>query len=351
MWRLASSSSSCVLARALRPRRSTTSGQGRPRPKLVTSRGISSPRGTKSGSTGAPPPTARSGSSTGVVHRGRRSSCAASGAGRREARRQRRRRHHAGASSTTPTSSAASSRSAPRPPDVLPQYIVIENLRSAARSPATPSPTTPGTPTIAYGTTRRRSTSRRGQHITIRGCNLHDAGNGLFVGIYDGDRRTSWSRGNYIYDNGNVGSVFEHNNYTAASGSSSSTTASGRSAPGASGNNLKDRSIGPRGPLQLDRGRQPPARSRRRRGRSVVVIDPRYRTTYVYGNVLIEPDGAGNSQIVHYGGDSGDDGDLPEGHAALLRQHRRLDARPGTRRCSGSRPTTRPPTCGTTSST
>jgi hypothetical protein len=26
----------------------------------------------------------------------------------------------------------------------------------------------------------------------------------------------------------------------------------------------------------------------------------------VYGNILIEPDGAGNSQIVHYGGDSGD---------------------------------------------
>jgi hypothetical protein len=33
--------------------------------------------------------------------------------------------------------------------------------------------------------------------------------------------------------------------------------------------------------------------------------DPRYRSTFVYGNVLIEPDGAGNSQIVHYGGDSG----------------------------------------------
>lgn len=28
--------------------------------------------------------------------------------------------------------------------------------------------------------------------------------------------------------------------------------------------------------------------------------------TFVYGNVLVEPDGAGNSQIVHYGGDSGD---------------------------------------------
>ena len=33
--------------------------------------------------------------------------------------------------------------------------------------------------------------------------------------------------------------------------------------------------------------------------------DPRYRETFVYGNVLIEPDAAGNRQITHYGGDSG----------------------------------------------
>jgi hypothetical protein len=39
----------------------------------------------------------------------------------------------------------------------------------------------------------------------------------------------------------------------------------------------------------------------------VIVDDPSYRETFVYGNVLIEPDGAGNSQIIHYGGDSGDE--------------------------------------------
>jgi len=33
--------------------------------------------------------------------------------------------------------------------------------------------------------------------------------------------------------------------------------------------------------------------------------DPRYRETFVYGNVLIEPE-SGNSQICHYGGDSAD---------------------------------------------
>src|SRR5262249_39088190 len=39
-------------------------------------------------------------------------------------------------------------------------------------------------------------------------------------------------------------------------------------------------------------------------GDVVLVSDPRYRETRAYGNILIEPDGAGNRQIVHYGGDS-----------------------------------------------
>jgi len=37
-----------------------------------------------------------------------------------------------------------------------------------------------------------------------------------------------------------------------------------------------------------------------------VLADPRYRTTFVYGNVLVEHDDQSNSQILHYGGDSGD---------------------------------------------
>jgi len=32
-----------------------------------------------------------------------------------------------------------------------------------------------------------------------------------------------------------------------------------------------------------------------------------YHTTFVYGNVLVEHDDDGNSQILHYGGDSGDE--------------------------------------------
>ena len=44
-----------------------------------------------------------------------------------------------------------------------------------------------------------------------------------------------------------------------------------------------------------------------------LVNHPNYHTTYVYGNILIEPDNAGNSQIMHYGGDSGTTADYRKG--------------------------------------
>jgi hypothetical protein len=74
---------------------------------------------------------------------------------------------------------------------------------------------------------------------------------------------------------------------------------------GCSGNNLKDRSAGlivrynwiEGGNRQLDLVDAED---------SVLIKNhPRYRKTYVYGNVLIEPAADGNRQIAHYGGDSG----------------------------------------------
>ncbi len=74
---------------------------------------------------------------------------------------------------------------------------------------------------------------------------------------------------------------------------------------GCIGNNLKDRSAGTvirynwieSGNRQLDLVNTDYAE---------FYNDPSYNDTYVYGNVLIEPDGAGNSQMIHYGGDGGD---------------------------------------------
>ena len=55
----------------------------------------------------------------------------------------------------------------------------------------------------------------KGDHITIRNCILHDSGNGLFVAAQS---RDVLIEGNYLYDNGNDASIYEHNSYTAATG-------------------------------------------------------------------------------------------------------------------------------------
>jgi hypothetical protein len=191
-------------------------------------------------------------------------------------------------------------------PDVLPQYVVIENLEVRSAKPGYTFTDDAGNAGVAYNANAAAIYVERGQHLTIRGCTLHDAGNGLFIGIFNGDTQDVLVERNYIYDNGNVGSAFEHNSYTAAVGITFQYNRYGPPCAGCGGNALKDRSIGTvirynwieSGNRQLDLvdAEDDPS----------LVTDPRYRTTYVYGNVLIEPDGAGNSQIVHYGGDSGD---------------------------------------------
>lgn len=109
----------------------------------------------------------------------------------------------------------------------------------------------------------------------------------------------------YIYNNGIEGSYYEHNNYTEAQGIIFQFNHFGPLRSGCLGNNLKDRSSGcvirynwiEYGNRQLDLVDS---------DYPEIYNDPSYRKTFVYGNILIEQYDEGNSQIVHYGGDSGD---------------------------------------------
>ncbi len=141
-----------------------------------------------------------------------------------------------------------------------------------------------------------------GSNITIRNCILHDCGNGLFV-AYQG--KNIIVEGCYIYDNGLENSIYEHNNYTEAQGITFQYNYFSHLRVGCLGNNLKDRSSGcvirynwiECGNRQLDLVDS---------GYPEIYNDTTYRKTFVYGNILIEQTNEGNSQIVHYGGDSGD---------------------------------------------
>lgn len=189
------------------------------------------------------------------------------------------------------------------PANGLPSYITIENLELRSARPAF-NYTTDNGQTGTYSNNAASIHIEKGEHIIIRDCIIHDSGNGIFIGASGGETKDILIANNYIYDNGIVGRIFEHNTYTEAFGITYEYNRFGPLRMGALGNNLKDRSAGlvvrynwiESGNRQLDLVES---------GSSALYNDPSYSTTYVYGNILVEPDGAGNSQVLHYGGDGG----------------------------------------------
>jgi hypothetical protein len=184
----------------------------------------------------------------------------------------------------------------------VPSWIVVENLD--IRSGRTPYQFTGRNGPGSYTDNAASVYVENGQNVTIRNCISHDSGNGLFVAAAS---KNVLIQGCWIYDNGIENSIYEHNTYTEALGMVYQFNHFGPLRPGCLGNNLKDRSAGlevrynwiESGNRQLDLVDAEDSID--------LVNDPSYRNTFVYGNIIIEPDGSGNSQIVHYGGDSGDE--------------------------------------------
>ena len=212
------------------------------------------------------------------------------------------------------------------PADGLPSYITIDNLEIMSSRPPYQFTDDNGQ-TQSYSNNAASIYIEKGANIIIRNCTLHDSGNGLFIGAFNGDSENILIENNYIYDNGIVGSIFEHNTYTEALDITYQYNRLGALRSGALGNNLKDRSAGlvvrynwiESGNRQLDLVDS---------GTSSLINDPSYSTTHVYGNILIEPDGAGNSQILHYGGDSGTTGNYRKGNLYLY-NNTVISTRPG----------------------
>ncbi len=194
------------------------------------------------------------------------------------------------------------------PADTTPQYIVIENLHLRAARP--PYQFTDHAGVVrSYVNHTAPLWIEKGEHITVRNCTLSDGGNGFMVSSTDAlPSRDILVEGCHIHSNGNLGSLFEHNVYTAAIGIVFQFNRLGPLRAGARGNNLKDRSAGlvvrynwiEAGNRQLDLVHGEDS--------SAIREAPEYRTTFVYGNVLLEPappvPGEDNRQMVHYGGDN-----------------------------------------------
>ncbi|WP_395751830.1 polysaccharide-degrading enzyme [Prosthecobacter sp.] len=139
-------------------------------------------------------------------------------------------------------------------------------------------------------------------HLVLRNLTLHGSSNGLMISPQSRNVRVERC---HIYDNGNPGSITEHNAYTECNGIVFEGNHFGPLRTGCLGNNLKDRSAGlvvsynwiEGGNRQLDLVDAT--------GNPELNASSSYRDTYVFGNVFLERDGDGNNQIVHYGGDSG----------------------------------------------
>jgi hypothetical protein len=183
-----------------------------------------------------------------------------------------------------------------------PAWIFIENLDIRTGRPGYYF-TNRNNQTEEYNTNAASIHIEEGNHIAIKGCIIHDSGNGIFAGHFSSNILIS---GNIIFDNGfegdsNRANYYEHNTYTGSNGIIYEYNYMGPLRAGCGGNNLKDRSTGTiirynyieAGSRQLDL-----VESR------YFYQEPDYNETFVYGNILVEPDIGGNSQIIHYGGDS-----------------------------------------------
>ncbi len=147
-----------------------------------------------------------------------------------------------------------------------------------------------------------------GDHVTLRGCEIRDNGNGLFANSRGEDESTLTRdvlvEGNYFHGNGVEGSYSEHDAYTQALGVVYQYNRFGPLRPGAVGAALKDRSAGTVVRYNFIEGT---VRSidlvDAQDHAAAAIADPRYRETFVYGNVIVSIAGDA-TRLVHYGGDT-----------------------------------------------
>lgn len=162
-------------------------------------------------------------------------------------------------------------------------------------------------------------------HLVVKGNILHGCSNGLFINSKHGTpvalSQDVMIDNNRFYDNGNApvagltGGHSEHHSYTEARDITYQYNYFGDVAPGAFGDCVKDRSsglvvryntfasnCGIKFNLQDSTG-----------GLALIYGDPGYATSYVYGNLIDIAANNTNTQLLFYGGDSGQTANYRQG--------------------------------------
>ncbi|WP_174819871.1 fibronectin type III domain-containing protein [Paenibacillus koleovorans] len=188
---------------------------------------------------------------------------------------------------------------------VLPKYIVIENLEVKNGKNLYQYTDNTGA-TKTYAQNAAAIFIEYGENITIRNNTITGSANGLFSASSDeGQTKNLLVEGNYIYGNGNPNRVYEHNIYTAGIGMIFQYNRIGDLCSGCTGNALKDRSAGTIIRYNHITGGNRAIDLVEGDDTTAISGHPDYNKSFVYGNVIIEPDDSRNRQIIHYGGDNG----------------------------------------------
>lgn len=185
-----------------------------------------------------------------------------------------------------------------------PSYITIENLTIKN---AHPSKTfyENGIP-MNYNDFCAGIYADRCEHIQIKKCTIYDCAMGIFINS-KGDEATQSRHilieGNHIYNAGVVNSFLEHTTYIEAIDVIYQYNTYGPLIPGALGGALKDRSAGTIIRYnKIESGMRTLDLVNAQNSAPIATIDPSYKETYVYGNLLLN-NPIGSSNMIHYGGD------------------------------------------------
>ena len=182
----------------------------------------------------------------------------------------------------------------------------------------------PNTFKAADGSTQTYSTAcgiyiEKGDHITIQGCWIHDNDEGVFGAGMDDSRNLESITldSDYIYNNGTVGSYFDHNSYLEGINSLYQFNRYGLArANSYGGGGIKDRGAGTiirYNWVEGDGHLLDLVETENYLGTLITL--PSYHTTYVYGNVFYNNSAAISTTSFHYGGDQGV---LPNNRKGLL---------------------------------
>jgi hypothetical protein len=195
------------------------------------------------------------------------------------------------------------------PYDLQTSHVVVEGLEVRNASPEKTFTDKAGQ-TQSYILVGAGIFVQRADDVTIRGCDIHDNNNGIFMGSGGGQEMSNRMliEGNHIHNNGSLTDYYHHNVYNEVNGVIYQFNRFGIPRAGATGAvlgaNIKERSAGVVIRYNwIEDGAHLVDLVDAQEAKASTVAMPSFHETFIYGNVMIRNGASGS--MIHYGGDSG----------------------------------------------